>query len=230
MYLIASTQRSGSYFLSYLLRGTGELGAPFEYLHPDHAARWHERLGTSDLPETLRRLFQLRTSPNGWFGIKAHWDHFEFGRAHASGLLSIEKFIRIERRDRLAQAVSLALARQTQSWMSIQDKAAEPRYDEHKIAHALAVLDRHTRSWDRWFRAAKIQPLLVYYEDLVADPLAVLNTVLQEFDLGLLSSLPFVPTNRQASKLNDEWKRRFSSPAARLKRQVKSSVRWLLKR
>jgi len=230
MYLIASTQRSGSYFLSYLLRGTAKLGAPFEYLHPDHLDRWRKTLGTSDLPATLRQLFQIRTSPNGWFGVKAHWDHFEFGRASAGDVLKFERFIRIERKDRLAQAVSLALARQTRSWMSIQEKSAEPQYDEHKIAHALSILDRDTRAWDRWFAKARVEPCFVYYEDLVADPLAVLNTVLPQFGLAPLDSLPAVPTAKQGSQLNEDWKRRYSSRAARLKRHLKLSARLLLRR
>jgi LPS sulfotransferase NodH len=229
-YLIASTQRSGSYLLGYLLRGTGKLGAPFEYLHPGHAARWHERLGTSDLRGTLRRLFELRTSPNGWFGIKAHWDHFEFGQEHASDLLRVQRFIRIERRDRLAQAVSLALARQTQSWMSIQARAADPAYDEHKISHALAILERDYRAWDRWFEAAGVAPLTIYYEELVADPLAVLNNIMREFELDPVSSLPPVPTRKQASDLNETWKRRYTRPAARLKRRGKALARKLLRR
>lgn len=230
MYLIASTQRSGSYFLSYLLRGTGLLGAPFEYLHPDHQPRWHERLGTSDLRGTLERLFEIRTSPNGWFGIKAHWDHFEHGRAEAGDLLHFERFLRIERRDRLAQAVSLALARQTKSWMSIQERAAESRYDERKIAHALAILDRDTRAWDEWFAAAKVEPLHIFYEDLVTDPLAVVNRILGEFGLEPLTGLPPVPTHKQANAINAEWKRRYSSPFARLKRRAKALGRRVLRR
>jgi LPS sulfotransferase NodH len=229
-YLIASTQRSGSYYLSYLLRGTGQLGAPFEYLHPDHEPRWHERLGTSGLPETLHRLFRIRTSPNGWFGVKAHWDHFEYGRAQAGELLQFEKFMRIERRDRLAQAVSLALARQTSSWMSIQESRSEPRYDERKIAHALAILERDTQCWDRWFDAAGIDPLVVYYEDLAADPLGVLNLIMREFGLELVGTLPTVPTRKQASEVNEDWLRRYASPSARLKRAAKRSVRRVLRR
>jgi trehalose 2-sulfotransferase len=229
-YLIASTQRSGSYFLSYLLRGTGKLGAPFEYLHPDRLDRWRETLATSDLRESLRRLFEVRTSPNGWFGIKAHWNHLEFGQAHAGDLLHFEKFIRIERRDRLAQAVSLALARQTGSWMSIQQKAAEPRYDERKIAHALSILDRDSQAWDRWFRVANVEPFFVYYEDLAADPLGILNAVLAHFKVAPLKNLPSVPMAKQGSQLNEDWKRRYSGRGARLKRHVKSSARWLLRR
>jgi len=229
LYLIASTQRSGSYLLSYLLRGTGRLGAPFEYLHPGHEPKWHARLGTDDLESTIQKLFELRTSPNGWFGIKAHWDHWAYGQGEVPGLLSFEKVIRIERRDRLAQAISLALARQTQSWMSIQGKAAEPRYDEREIAHALAILDRDTRAWDEWFRAANVEPLLVYYEDLVSAPLASLNAILAHFDMQPVTSVPAVPTSKQGSELNDVWKRRYSSATARWKRRAKASLRRLLR-
>jgi LPS sulfotransferase NodH len=74
-YLIASSQRSGSYLLSYLLRETGQLGFPLEYLHPEHAPMWRQRFGVSSMNEVILNLFERRTSPNGWFGIKAHWPH-----------------------------------------------------------------------------------------------------------------------------------------------------------
>jgi LPS sulfotransferase NodH len=75
-YLIASTPRSGSHYLGHLLFETGLFGSPLEYLHPAHLATWQDRLGTRDVASTLRALFRRRTSASGWFGIKAHWSHF----------------------------------------------------------------------------------------------------------------------------------------------------------
>jgi trehalose 2-sulfotransferase len=230
-YLIASTQRSGSYFLSHLLHSSGQMGAPLEYLHPAHAPKWQEELAAEGVPAMLRKLFERRTSPNGWFGIKAHWDHLEFGRQ--SGLddvLRFDRFIRIERRDRVAQAVSLAMARQTRAWLSMQEQTREPRYSDGDIARAMATLDNQSRNWERWAVASGVTPVHVYYEDLVADPLGVANGILREFGLSPMAALPSVPTRKQASSLNAEWKWRYLRPSARAKRYLKTAVKKMIGR
>lgn len=230
-YLIASTQRSGSYFLSHLLHSTGQLGAPLEYLHPEHAEPWQRELEADNFPAMMHKLFERRTSPNGWFGIKAHWDHFEFGRKNGlDDLVRVERFIRIERRDRIAQAVSLALARQTKAWLSMQEQIREPEYQDHAIERALNTLNRQSRKWDEWAAAAGVRPLQVYYEDLVAEPLEVVNEILDEFGLERMASLPPVATSKQASAVNQEWKKRYLSPTAQVKRRFKSAAKKMLGR
>lgn len=114
--------------------------------------------------------------------------------------------------------------------MSIQRQAAKPNYDESKIAHALAILDRDTKAWDAWFADAHIDPLRVYYEDLTADPLGVLNGIMRAFDLPPLAELPAVPTRKQASAVNAEWKRRYLAPVARFRRAARSAARRALGR
>lgn len=230
-YLIASTQRSGSYFLSHLLHATGQMGAPLEYLHPEHAEAWQRELGASDFRAMMGKLFATRTSPNGWFGIKAHWDHFEFGRQSGlDELMRFERFIRIERRDRIAQAVSLALARQTKAWLSMQTQVRDPEYQDHAIERALATLNKQSHAWDRWAAEAGVKPIQVYYEDLVEDPLGVVNGILKEFGLEPMTSLPEVATAKQASVVNQDWKRRYLSPTSRAKRSLKAAARKILKR
>jgi LPS sulfotransferase NodH len=207
------------------------MGTPLEYLHPEHAPKWQEELAAADVPDMLRKLFERRTSPNGWFGIKAHWDHLEFGQQ--SGLddvLRFDRFIRIERRDRLAQAVSLALARQTRAWLSMQDQKSDPQYSERDISRALTTLNRQSDRWDQWEAAHGVKALHVYYEDLVADPLQVVNGILSEFGLSPMEALPNVPTRKQASSLNADWKWRYLRRSARAKRRLKAIVKKMIGR
>lgn len=207
------------------------MGVPLEYLHPEHAPGWQQELSASDTRTMLLKLFERRTSPNGWFGIKAHWDHFEFGREEGlDDLMRFEKFIRIERRDRVAQAVSLAMARQTRAWLSMQEQQDEPRYSERDISRAMATLEKQSRSWDRWAAEAGVKPVQVYYEDLVVDPLGTVNGILREFGLSPMPSLPEVATAKQASAVNAEWKRRYLRPATRAKRRVKAAIKHLIGR
>ncbi|HET7575688.1 MAG TPA: Stf0 family sulfotransferase [Sphingomicrobium sp.] len=228
-YLIASTQRSGSYLLSYLLRETGQLGFPLEYLHPEHAPMWQQRFGVSSLNEVILNLFERRTSPNGWFGIKAHWPHYVWARKQGvDDLLRFGRFIRMEREDRLAQAVSLALARKTGAWVSLQQKDAAPAYDDAAISGALDTLDRDSRAWDEWARTNGAKSLHIVYEELVADPLGVVNHVLREFGLDEVDSLPPVPLQKQASAVNGEWIRRYNTRTERMKRMLKRAGKSVL--
>jgi LPS sulfotransferase NodH len=228
-YLIASSQRSGSYLLSYLLRETGQLGFPLEYLHPEHAPMWRQRFDVGSMNEVILKLFEWRTSPNGWFGIKAHWPHYVWARKQGvDDVLRLGRFIRMERKDRLAQAVSLALARKTGAWVSLQQNGAAPPYDSAAIAGALDTLDRHSRAWDEWARSNGIEPIHILYEDLVADPLGVVNRVLDEFGLDQVDELPPVPLKKQASAVNGEWIRRYNTRTERLKRVLKRAGKSVL--
>lgn len=217
--LIASTQRSGSYFLSHLLTATGRMGAPLEYLHPGFLATWQEKFGQPDRAATVKELFRRRTSPNGWFALKAHWSHYAAARddPQLHLLFNIDRFIFIERRDRIAQAVSLATVAQTGSWISLQPTRVQPRYSAREIASALVRIDAEYRRWRDYFDANGIEPVHVYYEDLVANPEATLNRLLAHCGLDPVEQLPEVAITPQASPRNEEWKSRFGrSPYAKM--------------
>lgn len=220
-WLLASTGRSGSHYLGHLLTETGALGSPLEYLHPDHIARWEKRLGVDDFAGVLAHLHRYRTSPTGWFGIKAHWRQ-QFGRfarePEMMAQLQIERYVSIRRRDRVAQAISMVMARQTKAWISFHKVRGEPEYDGDAIRKAMAGLDGEIQTWDRFFRQHDITPLIVEYEDLLADPVATVDHVLDWF--GVQRQPGATPLTqqpaRQANALNEEWKERFlreSGPA-----------------
>src|SRR5262249_13182638 len=80
-YMVASTPRSGSTYLCYQLWGTGQLGAPQEYFNYNSLMlEMAVRLGTTNIHDYVRRLFEIRTSANGVFAFKAHWSHFQLLR------------------------------------------------------------------------------------------------------------------------------------------------------
>src|SRR5215470_11441615 len=78
-YCVAATPRSGSTWLCQLLWATGVMGAPAEYFNPRASMmQMAGRLGARHAREYVRLLKERRTSPNGVFGFKAHWQHFRF--------------------------------------------------------------------------------------------------------------------------------------------------------
>src|SRR5262249_5887973 len=111
-YIVASTPRSGSTFLCRRLWSTGLMGAPAEYFnYQGFMLQMVARLRPANIFHYVRQLLAIRTSPNGVFGANVHWNHFWFmQQAEIVPLLPRVRFIYIARADRLAQAVSYALA------------------------------------------------------------------------------------------------------------------------
>ncbi len=58
-------------------------------------------------------------------------------------------------------------------------------YDFDGIHHFVQLIAKHNMAWHRWFAADGIQPLIVRYEDLDADPLEVTRRILDFLELDL---------------------------------------------
>lgn len=217
-YLIASTPRCGSHFLGHLLFATGVLGSPLEYFHEGHARRWRELLGAEDFQAMMTALFRRRTSPSGWFGVKAHWGQFVPVARDRDQLafMNFSRHIEIRRRDRVAQAISHEIARQTKAWISFHRVERTPDYDFARIHETRLALDTHVRRWSDYFRNARIDPIVVEYEDLIGDPEAVVAAILSDFGLAGTENphRKWLP-ERQASDINVEWKDRYLADLAR---------------
>ncbi len=213
-YVVASTPRSGSSFLCRQLWSTGLMGAPAEYFNYEgHMLRMAARLQPQNLLEYVQRLFALRTSPNGVFGFKAHWDQFHIVRA--GRLLTLFpglRYVHLERTDRVAQAVSLAKAEQTGMWGSRrQAPIATPVYRPRLIRHWMDRIEQDNGRWLAFFRRLGIHPVAVTYESLAADPDAATVEVLRSFGFAPdpAARIDLRQTVRQADSINRDWIERF---------------------
>ena len=151
-YIIASSARSGSNFLSSLLWHTGVLGAPCEYLNPNFEMHtMMNRLKASSPADYLARLLECRTSRNGIFGLKSHFHNFEaFLKGYPGFLKAIAPvaYVYISREDKVAQAVSMAKAYQTAAWTAaMKGNRRTPRYDRALIAKCLEEIGQQESSW-----------------------------------------------------------------------------------
>jgi LPS sulfotransferase NodH len=212
-YLLATTPRCGGHYLGHLLRETALLGCPLEYFSKGRVRDWQEKLSTKTPEALYRGLFRRRTSPNGWFGVKAHWPQFEPILTN-EGLYRIFRFCRfvqLVRRDRVAQAVSLSIADQTGAWISFHEAKKRPSYDFAAISGAIEGISRQLSEWERFFERNGISPLVLYYEDLISRPADCVASVLAHCNIKAseeIEAFPFRP-RKQASTLNDEWIVRF---------------------
>lgn len=242
--VIASTPRSGSSHLASLLRSSHRAGDPREYLNPavmrgyellvGHPApsvpgrgmrlarRLSGRAGwelTAAIPRRelsryLQHLVRTRTSAQGVWAMKVHWQHFHDTFLGAG--LDLTWFgvpcevIHLVRNDKLAQACSLVRAGQTGLWSSDRrlGTGRQPTYDQTEIATSLVWLQQQDESWCRYFAASRITPLTMSYESLVAGQDAEVNRA-----LALVGQQPVdgvsSPLRRQADDISDAWIERF---------------------
>jgi LPS sulfotransferase NodH len=228
-YLLCATPRTGSTLLCGLLRSTGLAGRPESYFRlPDEkewADRWQlPRNGARafDYGDYVRAAVVAGSTPNGVFGARVMWGTLEeivtkLGTVDpdlAGGDLKLLtrvfgriQFLYLWRDDTVAQAVSWARAEQTHFWQdgeTLLPGGHEPRFDFQQIHTLVRTIDEHNAAWRAWFALFKVQPYLVSYEDLMADPAGVTRDILTI--LGLHYAGALAPgTRRQADQLNHDW-------------------------
>jgi LPS sulfotransferase NodH len=126
------------------------------------------------LIEHLRRLAARRTTPNGVFSLKVHFGDWA-ATIEQSGIDISElgvpvRWVHLERRDRLAQAVSLTIARDTAQWNPREARRRHPTFDIAAIEGNLDDIVAWNRMW-RERLAARAEPTIhLWSEDVVADP------------------------------------------------------------
>jgi trehalose 2-sulfotransferase len=217
-YVISSSYRSGSTYLCTCLWRTGLLGAPFEYFNYEHEMPFMQsRLSATSADDYVNKLIACRISDNGVFGFKAHFRHFRAALRHFPGMLSRLaplQFVFIRRSDKIAQAVSLAKAYQTRTWLSLRSRDQVPLfYSRDFITACLQEIQGQEHEWINWFDSHGIAPYTVYYEDLVHDERRVTTDICcllhVDSDEAAVAEVPQITS--QSDEVNAEWLRRFKS-------------------
>ncbi|MEL6441436.1 MAG: Stf0 family sulfotransferase [Cyanobacteria bacterium J06621_8] len=182
-YAILTTPRSGSTYLCELLYSTKIAGHPKEHLRL--AAQELARYCNFNYVTLLQHLMSYQTSSNGVFGTKiiSHF-LFEFKQTKPDFqqvFKSIDKFILLVRRDKLAQAVSLELAQKTAVWhlhhsqKRVKDSDYQSKLDSIEIDHALLnevekkynFIIKQEGRLKQLLANNQIDPLVVVYEDIL---------------------------------------------------------------
>ena len=174
-------------------------------------------------------MLQRGTSPNGVFGAKMMWNYFDDFRARVAELPGLEgcafnealdevfpdlRIIFVRRRDKVAQAVSLWKAIQTQQWRNEGDDADRlrrmPSTTTRRSRYLLDELHRWDARWEDWFHATGREPIRVIYEEFARSRAATVGRVLD--GLGIDPPEPESekgPMKRQADDLSQDWVARF---------------------
>ena len=235
-YLVCATERSGSTLLCELLAATGVAGRPeeyFEFLAATGRVRQPREYFPADADPSIlellapldpplepvphaRRLadaLERGTTANGVFGAKMMWAYLRDFLAHGEPeqQLGPLRWVHVERRDTLAQAISLWRAVQTAQWRAEdRDAEVEPVFHAGAIAHLKARLEEHAAAWRTWFAGRGIEPLEIVYEEFALEPQPTICRVLDH--IGVPSAgvhVPEPPMRRQSDARSQEWVDRF---------------------
>ena len=173
------------------------------------------------------------TTPNGVFGAKLMWGHVDHFvsylrdlREHAGtplpqmldAVFPSLRYVRVVRRDKLRQSVSLWKALQTATWRAQRERGngdsgaerREPQFSFDAIDYLKRQITVQEVAWTTYFEDNHIEPLTIVYEDFLDAYEATLEGTL-EF-LGVPAderSAPELEMSRQSDSTSDDWVERY---------------------
>jgi trehalose 2-sulfotransferase len=210
--MLASQERTGSEFLCQLMGATSRLGRPSEYLN----TYWMRRF-IPDFPDNvddqMAIAHRVGTTVNRCFSMKTHPVHLDrlLGSSSVTAAFPNPVFVRLHRRDLVAQAVSLYRARYSGQYHAYAPADREIGFDGEAIRQILIELARGKARWDVYFARNGIDPLMIAYEDLAANPYPIIHAIASRVgeavdnrQLDLVSPLQVQQDVQSAS-----WKQRF---------------------
>lgn len=245
-YIICATPRSGSTLLCDLLAATGVAGRPNSFYRPQSISEWAEGWGldrgTKTGPEFERAYLDAAlhegSSGTGTFGLRLMWENAAELSARLAGLYpdahdDAERFaaafgrpvyLFLSRADTLAQAISRLKAEQSGLWHRAADGSVregpdvpqQPVYDFARLSGFIAEAQAANDAWTHWFARHGITAHTISYEDLSADPRAVLAGVLGAIGQDRALAAKAAPqTSRLADAISRDWAERFARDSAR---------------
>jgi trehalose 2-sulfotransferase len=227
--IVATNPRAGSWMLCTGLAKTGLAGYPSEYLIPWDERDWARLWGTSGYRAFLDAMLLEGTSPNGVFAAKIMWRHVGhlvdraaeipgYGNSTAPDLMAAvfpeAHYVWLRRRDVYAQAVSHARALLTDVWAVGTDdlgagRAEQAECDFDLVAKLRDELAEDERGWGRFFAESGVEPVTLWYEDLVDDYAGAVGAVLGHVGADVADALemPRPDVCRQADPVSARWVR-----------------------
>ena len=213
-YIIASTPRSGSSLLSAMLWDTGIAGVPHEYFHDKHSLDFIKRWDVKTMSQYFSLLLRNRSTPNGVFGAKLHLHqmaNFPLGYKDLVDYLHSPKYIYIQRKNKLLQAVSFVRAFKTKQWEVKEGESVKSvEYDFTMLDKAYKKLNDAEEKWEQYFSEFGISPFRIVYEEFVNSKENTIREVLcylgQDPD-----SVEIAPPSmrKMADSLSEEWVSRY---------------------
>ena len=217
LYVVFLTPRSGSTWLTSLAEGAG-LGVPHEWFNLDFigmerpAATGHRPPRVRGTPDINAYVDAIVDEAPGVAGV-------ELGILQALQLRELVEepvpldritFFYLRRRDLLAQAVSYYRSITSGRWHSYEGCRGERPvdYDRDGIRRCRDELVDKEYGFEMLFRSCGIEPHRLYYEDLAADPLQVLQAMARMLGRPPADRVPHTPFVPLRDERSEAWRRR----------------------
>jgi trehalose 2-sulfotransferase len=214
--LLGFFNRSGSNLLGNHLRDLPDFSGFKEELNHPAIKSIIKRKNLNSFPDYFRSA-QNEYPRDHCYGYKASWNQvLMLNRCGIDRMYKGVKLIHITRGDLIGQAISLVIAMQTLKWTSEQTGKdnVEPQYDSNQISSAIEACCKAEMQMKLVSEITNLDRLHVFYEDLVAEPEKVMQRVGLFLGRDLSDWQPGkVAIKRQASELNDQWRKRYLSDA-----------------
>lgn len=231
-YLVLMSARSGSMLLCAQLEKIG-FGRPIEAFNPNKNPMFHNvwDIDYSNDYEYIKKAIEYQTV-NGVMGMKFSLNQFHLFLEKARRLLGesgvqltdaevvdvffpCARYIHLQRRDKVKQAISYAKAWQNGIWYEAADGNDEFKeyllpavYDREHIECCFDIILSIDAGWQKYLSENMLESLLVWYEDLAADFSGKMCEV-YEF-LGVVEeTIEAPPLKKQANLQSQEWEKRF---------------------
>lgn len=224
-YVICSSPRSGSTLLAQMLYDTKLAGDPLEYINPMYIMEYNKRFAGSsyEIYSIINNIKKIRTSPNGYFGIKLHFSQFyeilnnNNECESIKFLSSLGKIIFIRRKNKLSQGISLYRSEASDIWSSIDENYRDDLndlrqkiiFDRLKIFNSINRAVWQDSSWNDILNKYKFDYYEVYYEDLCEDWVTVSQGVLRYLGLNVDRALIPAPALRKLAPEDDDLVRQM---------------------
>ena len=212
--IIASTPRCGSHMLGHALQRTNYFGFPLEYANPVNIAEWKKRFNKERLSDVLKKIMELRTSPNGVFGIKVHYSHIQQfgGFVYLKNFFPDAFYVLLTRRDVLKQAVSMSIAKQTGVWISGQESSCKNhQYIYKDINNCLRDIILDTASWRYLLAANGCNYTEMEFEDIQKDLISSIKKIATFMQIDIdTETIPKEPvTKKQSNRKNICYEKKY---------------------
>jgi LPS sulfotransferase NodH len=156
-------------------------------------------------------ILERGSTSNGVFSFKVFSHQFDLTKStcwpeRLPGL----HFVHLQRRDILGQAISRVRAEQTGKFRSYAaGHGGAEYYDSGAITKMLEQLVIGNARWAAYFAMTGKQPLPLYYEDVIADPLSAVSLTANLMAVTAKLNLDAVDLRVQRDAVSEEWRQKY---------------------
>lgn len=198
--LICMTNRTGSSWLRHMMMSAG---IPDVYEEPgqhDLRERWAANQHRDPYPIVVTYGWLLRV-----FVLMAPAER------------KAARYVYLTREDTWRQAISEYRMQESglcHLWADRLQDTSKHRavpYDAAKIVECWRHVSVSNTRWERWFRAMRIDPLRITYEEMCECPLAITAMVLKHFDLTATMGIDIGTLRITRDEITEEWIKRLEA-------------------